>query len=102
MINHTISNLITMITKFNKFNVHHFFTFLKNFDFVLLRHDLYLKFGFLLMKFEVFFLKLYYIKSKFWIAYFKFRSKALWAFQNRFPNGLTLRVWRYGIRIFVT
>jgi len=70
-------------------------------NFILIRHDLYMKFCYFFMKFEIFLFKFIYIKSYFLITYLKFRSKALWAFHNKFPQGLFFRIGKYRIEACV-
>lgn len=83
-------------------NYHFWRCLFKSRDLILIRYILHLKFSNLFMQLQILFLQFNNIKLKFWIAYLKLRSKALWAFQYKFPQGLNLRIGRYGIRISVS
>ena len=94
--------LIIVFSKVDNLNYHLLRCLFKCPDLILIRYILRLKFSNLFMQFQILFLQFNNIKLKFWIAYFKLRSKALWAFQRRFPQGLSLRIRRYSIHILVS
>ncbi len=65
-------------------------TAFKNRDFVLLVHDLRMKFGFFFLKLEIYFLQFQNVIFKLWLTQPKFRRKILLSFHDRFPLGLRI------------